>query len=174
MKKVYLNWAHVENYVHEILHEIAKTSWRPDYVVGIVRGGLVPCILISQYFDCPMYTLNIRLRDGAADDCESNLWMAEDAFGCGTGKAKNILIVDDINDSGATINWIQHDWQSGTGLFRKREGKNEVWGGNVRIAVLVNNESSKNKIPVSYSGIDINKHTDPQWIYFPWEDFWSR
>lgn len=166
MKKVYLNWTHIKNYVHEILHQIAKTSWRPDYVVGISRGGLLPAVMISQYFNIPMKPLQVSLRDNI--ETVSDLGMADDAFG-----GKNILVVDDINDSGATINWIQHDWPSGCFPDDHRRW-NEVWGNNVRIAVLVDNESSENKIPVSYSGIDINKHTDPQWIYFPWEDFWSR
>ena len=165
MKKVYLNWTHIKNYVHEILHQIAKTSWRPDYVVGISRGGLLPAVMISQYFNIPMKPLQVSLRDNI--ETVSDLGMADDAFG-----GKNILVVDDINDSGATINWIQHDWPDG--CFPTDHRWNEVWGNNVRIAVLVDNESSENKIPVSYSGIDINKHTDPQWIYFPWEDFWSR
>ena len=63
MKKVYLNWTHIKNYVHEILHQIAKTSWRPDYVVGISRGGLLPAVMISQYFNIPMKPLQVSLRD---------------------------------------------------------------------------------------------------------------
>ena len=64
-----------------------------------------------------MYTLDVRLRDG--DTQESNLWMAEDAFGVpdwekqAGRKGKNILIVDDINDTGATFQWIKEDWPSG-------------------------------------------------------------
>jgi hypoxanthine phosphoribosyltransferase len=53
----------------------------PDYVVGLTRGGLVPANLISQYLGCRMETLKVSLRDDANSESESNLWMAEDAYG---------------------------------------------------------------------------------------------
>jgi len=185
MKKVYLSWNNVQQQTNELLRQMAIDCWRPDYVVGINRGGLVPCNLISQYLDVPMYTLDVRLRDGDSGP-ESNLWMAEDAFGYNypevsgvTGARwdlnlrKKILIVDDINDSGATINWIKQDWQSSC-LPGEDSAWNTVWGNTVRVAVLFHNESSECELVPNYSAVEINKFEDPQWIVFPWEDWWSN
>jgi hypoxanthine phosphoribosyltransferase len=178
MKKIYHTWHDVECQTQEILRQIVtRDSWRPDYVVGITRGGLVPANLISQYLDCPMHTLRFSLRDGAEQ--ESNLWMAEDAFGhrdfdpmCGNDGRKNILIVDDINDSGATLNWIKKDWPSG--CFPKDARWKQIWGSNVRVACLYDNESSASKLDVMYSAISINKSADPAWIVFPWESWCQK
>jgi hypoxanthine phosphoribosyltransferase len=144
--------------------------------VGLTRGGLIPANLISQYLNCRMETLKVSLRDNI--ECESNLWMAEDAFGypvhdpmCSTNGRKNILIVDDINDSGATLDWIKQDWQSSC-LFNDEKWQ-EVWGNNVRVAVLVNNDASTTTMPVNYSAMDINKAEENSWIVFPWEDWWK-
>ena len=152
-------------------------AWRPDYVVGLTRGGLVPANLISQYLGCRMECLKVSLRDGAEQ--ESNLWMAEDAFGhrdfdpmTSDDGRKCILIVDDINDSGATLNWIREDWMSG--CFPKDRRWKEVWGNNVRVACLYDNESSKSKLDVTYSAVTINKSADPSWIVFPWEAWWQK
>jgi hypoxanthine phosphoribosyltransferase len=169
MKKIYHTWQDVESQTQEILRQIHLDAWQPDYVVGLTRGGLVPANLISQYLGCRMETLKVSLRDG--NECESNLWMAEDAYGHDMEQPKNILIVDDINDTGATLNYIHEDWPSG--CFPDNPRWNEVWGHNVRVAVLVDNESSKNEIPVSYSAVDLNKAEEDCWIVFPWEDWWK-
>jgi xanthine phosphoribosyltransferase len=176
MNKIYYTWQDVECQTQEILRQLHTDSWRPDYVVGLTRGGLMPANLISQYLECPMHTLRVSLRDGV--DQESNLWMAEDAYGhkisdtmCSSDGRKNILIVDDINDSGATLNWIMKDWPSG--CFPKDKRWKEIWGNNVRVAVLVDNEASKSKLNVSYSAVDLNKAEEDCWIVFPWESWWQ-
>jgi hypoxanthine phosphoribosyltransferase len=162
MKKVYYTWQQVEGACLEIARQMSNHYWRPDYIVGITRGGLVPANLLSQYTGIKMHTLNVSLRDG--DGGESNLWMAEDAYA-----GKNILIVDDINDQGSTINWIKKDWPSG--CFPNDPKWNQVWGDNVRFAVLTQNWSSTFKDP-DYWVWSVNKREEDCWLVYPWEDFW--
>jgi hypoxanthine phosphoribosyltransferase len=109
-----------------------------------------------------MHTLNVSLRDGSGG--ESNLWMAEDAF-----SSKKILIVDDINDTGATINWIKQDWPSG--CFPNDPKWQHIWGDDVRFAVLTHNQASEFKDP-DYSVWTVNKAEDACWLVYPWEEFW--
>ena len=160
MKKIYYSWSEVEGLSLEIIRQVSRDGWQPDYVVGLTRGGLVPANLISQYLEVPMECLKVSLRDGG--QTESNCWMAEDA-----AKGKNILIVDDINDTGATLSWIEKDWPEGNTMY----DWNNVWNNNVRFAVLVNNEAS-NYTRIDYSAVDINKAEEDSWIVFPWEDWW--
>ena len=157
MKKVYVSWNDVQRQVQELMRQMWQDRWTPDYVVGITRGGLAPANLISQYLQVPMETLKVSLR-GEEANCESNLWMQEDA-----ARGQNILVVDDINDSGATLNWIRDDWNI-----------HEHWGQNVRVAVLYDNESSASAHSPDYAAESINKAADPQWIVFPWEEWWRR
>lgn len=185
MKKILLSWTDVEKQTQEILRQLHLDQWRPDYVVGITRGGLTAANLISQYLGCKMYSLDVSLRDHANDLApESNCWMAEDAFGyLPVGESDNslfdyavhesrILIVDDINDTGATLNWIQQDWQDS--CLPNHPRWRQVWGHNVRVAVLYDNESSATQLPVSYSAVDINKAQQDVWIEFPWEFWWRH
>lgn len=163
MKKTFVSWSQVEKHTQEILRQLARDSWQPDYVVGLTRGGLVPANLISQYLDAPMECLKVSLRDDSSNP-EHNLWMAEDA-----AAGQNILIVDDINDSGATLNWIKEDWQASVASA----DWNDIWGRNVRVAVLYDNEVSKSLLDISYSSVIINKASEDQWVVFPWEDWWK-
>lgn len=185
MKKIYVSYEDVQRMTGDILRQLHVDGWRPDVIVGITRGGLTPAILLSQYLNVPMFTLDVRLRD--SNDLvgpESNLWMAEWALGCpdadaqGYGKfdpafRKNILIVDDINDSGDTINWIMHDWPSGCHPTEETWDK-VVWGKTTRFAVLYDNQASRAQLEPNYAAQTINKINDPSWIVFPWEEWWRR
>ena len=189
MKKVYLTWNDIQGGVLDITRQLQKDNWRPDYVVGLTRGGLIPAVMLSQYLGVPCETLKVSLRDGG--ECESNLWMAEDAFGYvpkeerGTvhievsmlpiredssdpARRKNILIVDDINDTGATIAWIKEDWRSG--CLPNSHAWLNIWNNNVRFAVITNNLASKEE--VDYSANEINKAEEDCWMVYPWEEFW--
>lgn len=150
--------------VQEICRQITNDNWRPDYIVGLTRGGLLPATMISHYLNIPMQSLDVSLRDGGTT--VSNLGMAEDAF---TGK--NILIVDDINDQGSTINWIKEDWASG--CFPESETWDTVWGANVRWAVVFDNLASNANIKMTYAAEEVNKAEQDVWIQFPYEDWWK-
>jgi hypoxanthine phosphoribosyltransferase len=192
MKKIYYNWNQVEGACLDIARQLNADNWRPDYIVGITRGGLVPATLLSQYLGVKMHTLNVSLRDSATE-CESNLWMAEDAFGYvnkedreivtieGSGipmesdpsdpkVRKKILIVDDINDTGATLRWIKEDWRSG--CLPDSYHWNNIWHENVRFAVLADNLASKEDS--DYSVWEVNKAEKLCWLVFPWEEYWLK
>lgn len=172
MKKIYYSWQQVQGAVLDIARQLQADNWRPDYIVGITRGGLIPANLLSQYTGIPMETLKVQLRDGESTGSESNCWMAEDAFGYnrpdGLPAAKNILIVDDINDQGSTIAWIKQDWQSS--CLPNDARWDHVWSQNVRIATLTNNLSSKED--VDYYVWEVNKAEEDCWLVYPWEEFW--
>lgn len=177
INKTYYDYASIHDMVTNISLQMYKDAWRPDYIVGLTRGGLVPAVIMSNLLDIPMHTLEVKLRDHV--NTESNLWMSEDAFGQVVdhavedrkvkvhGTRKNILILDDINDTGATLDWIINDWQ--TSCLPNDPLWDEVWGNNVRFAVLIDNLSSNFSRKVNYSAREINKAEDDVWIVYPWE-----
>ena len=139
-KKAYYDWSAIEGMTQDILQQTRDKQF--DAVVGLTRGGLTPAVLVSQYLDIPMHTLKVSLRDhkGIEDMPKPD---------------GNILVIDDINDTGATLNYLQESWGHDT----------------VTYAVLINNEASD--ADVDYSSVDINKREDDVWIVFPWEDWWK-
>ena len=161
MKKRYITQEEINSACLDIVRQMYADNWRPDYIVGITRGGLIPSVMLSHYTGIKMHTLDVRLRDGDGE-CESNCWMAEDAQA-----EKNILILDDINDTGATFNWIMEDWHSS--VYNMPD---TIWGHNVRFATLIDNVASECKVEMSYTGTEINKAEDPSWIVFPFEEWW--
>ena len=180
--------------VQDICRQISNSGWRPDYIVGISRGGLVPAVMISHYLNVPMHPLEVSLRDGG--NCVSDCGMAEDALGYPKAEKyiedsedvgaildaagqlleegssfKHILIVDDINDTGATFNWIMKDWQSS--CLPNDDDWKWVWNNNVRFAVLVDNLASQCEVKMDYAGMEVNKAENDVWIEFPYESWWK-
>lgn len=170
MDKTYLTWTDVERHITNIAVKLMRDGWKPDYIVGIHSGGDLPAIMLGKMLGIKTYSLDVRLRDGDGDGPETNAWMSEDAFGYPdpADRKKNILVVDDINDTGATIAWIKQDWASS--CLPDHEMWEEIWGSNVRVAVMINNLSSGQT--VDYFSTEINKAEKDEWIVFPWEEFW--
>lgn len=182
MKKYHYTWDNVHEAATKIVLQMYRDNWRPDYIVGVTRGGLPLALVLSQMLNCRMETLKVKLRDAIdGESCETNCWMSEDAFGyidvvdrdgvwsnakSGVSKKKNILVVDDINDTGATFNWIKQDWQSS--CLPNDPNWDTVWGNNVRFAVMTENESSQFGL-VNYCWDTVNKMEDDVWLVYPWE-----
>ena len=57
MDKLPLDWADIKGMTARIARDIAITNWRPDYVVGLTRGGLIPAVL---------FTVNVAVLVAAA------------------------------------------------------------------------------------------------------------
>lgn len=170
MNKIYYSWQDFDRDIVALAKQIWVSNWRPDYIVGISRGGLPAATALSHMLSVSMKPLLVSLRDGG--ECVSDLGMAEDAFGYPAGtdnssRRKNILIVDDINDSGATFNWITNDWPAS--CLPSDPTWADVWGNNVRFATLWDNPASKFKYSVNYSVREKNPEQEP-WIVFPWEE----
>jgi hypoxanthine phosphoribosyltransferase len=171
MNKLILSNTEFNGCVISILQQMMQDKWIPDYIVGITRGGLTPAVMLSQYLNVPLNTLKISLRDADENGCESNLWMSEDAFGYDKPPMK-ILVVDDINDTGATINWLMKDWQGS--CFPQGDRWKDTWGNNVKFAVIVDNLSSKCDVKMNYVGMEVNKAEEDVWVEFPYENWWKK
>ena len=161
VNKQYFTMIQVRNALEKIADRMAEDNWEPDVIMGINRGGCIPGIYLSHRLNKPHEALDVRLRDHKAKPDLRNLEKAY-AF------QKKILIIDDINDTGATFNWIKKDWQEAC-LPNSTEW-NTVWGNNVRWAVLTDNLASKFEHKINYTCDEVNKAEEDVWLVYPWEN----
>jgi hypoxanthine phosphoribosyltransferase len=148
-----MNQKHLAN----IFRQMAIDEFKPEVVVGITRGGLVPAVHASHYFDVPLRTVHISLRDHANRESLAEIQKLVD-------EGKRILIVDDICDEGATLRVIHDE------LHGNFPHDSEVDGRcfQVKYAVLVHNLGGTEFEP-DYWGEEINKVEKPVWVVFPYE-----
>lgn len=133
--------------IDKIVYQIKSTGMQYDYIVGLVRGGSIPAVVLSHRLDdAPeVVMLSWSHRD---DRKEHNAWIPEMIR-----DGKKVLVVDDIVDSGRSIKEILDDWQI------PREF--------VDIAALVYNTSQD--VKVNFYGRTIDRNIDKQWLNFWWE-----
>ena len=164
MKTITYDWDKVSNAVRDIAMSMYKDQWRPDYIVGITRGGLVPAVMLSHMTGILMHTLCVQLAaNGLEENTESNCWMSEDAFGY-EKDPKNILILDDINRGGDAMEWIMKDWQAS--CLPENEKWDQVWHNNVRFASLLSSPNSI--VDTDYWSAEFSDEEE-NWVEFPWE-----
>ena len=176
-KKLWYDWHDIERMCHSLTNQMYGEGWRPDYIVGITRGGNIPATILSNMLDIPADSLLVSFRNNGNESNESNCIMAEDAFGYGVveegqvgsvlEKRKNILLIDDINDTGRTFKWIMQDWESN--CLATDPAWKDIWDHNVRFAVLTENLSSEFDL-VRYHATEVNKADDDVWVVYPWEN----
>jgi hypoxanthine phosphoribosyltransferase len=132
----------VKKHVSSIINQMVRANFKPDIVIGLSRGGIVPALLVSHYLNCECY---IRNNKESLFDVEF--------------PQRNILVIDDINDSGSTLTAVNHE------LYKDLELRD------IKYATLINNESSS--FTVDFSGIDFNRLEQDDWFDFPWEKWWA-
>jgi hypoxanthine phosphoribosyltransferase len=154
MNKRYLTFDEIKTMTGNLCRQVSDSNFHPDIIVGITRGGLLPAVMMSHFFKVPMTALQWNSRDHTELGNESCCWLPEDAVA-----GKNILIVDDIIDSGQTIAEIREDWQ-------KSVREQIQWGQNVKVAALQKRFSCS--ISIDYF---VERIADEAWQVYPWEEW---
>jgi hypoxanthine phosphoribosyltransferase len=144
VEKLFYSWQEYDKDILLLNSRIHVSSWFPDYIVGIKRGGLIPAVSLSHLFKIPMNIINFQLRDGDGCELSDLLELPKDS---------RILLVDDICDTGETFRAI------------KEEIKQNYL--NIKFCSLFYN--IRQNITVDYFARRIDREKDTSWIVFPWE-----
>ncbi len=103
--KSYFSNLQMRNALVQIEDQMVHSNWMPDLIMGINRGGCIPGVYLSHRLKKEHLVLDIRLRDHKATP-DLSVLTKQYAF------QRKILIIDDINDTGATFKWITMDMKS--------------------------------------------------------------
>lgn len=145
----------LEDLVDNLIDQVNESGFKPDFLVGVVRGGAIPAVMMSHKMKIPVLMIHWSSRDNMVGGNESVTFVPEDV-----NVGKRVLIVEDIVDEGNTIREILEDWQA---CIRQ-----ELCLVNIRVASLVYNTAQE--LPIKhYAGLEVDRNTDTQWFVLPWE-----
>jgi len=155
MNYINYTWDELNKHAYELCFQIMRSEFKPDHIIAISRGGNVLGTIISYKMEIPLTVYNPKKQK--LNDFKYIDWLND-----------KILFVDDINDSGETIEQFK------IAVITTRKGYyEEGWINifsldNIRFLTLFNNLSSKST--VHYSVGEINRNETPDvWLRFPWE-----
>ncbi|MDJ0270205.1 MAG: phosphoribosyltransferase [Aigarchaeota archaeon] len=98
-KYLALSWRDVESLVDKLYDAITR-SYEPNVIVGVLRGGIVVANLLSDLFGMQeVYAIGCR---SYRDMQRSEVRIYHDLVR-GELRGKNVLLVDDVSDSGNTL-----------------------------------------------------------------------
>jgi len=147
--KLYFTNIQMRNALIQIEDKLVHSNWMPDVIMGVNRGGVIPGVYLSHRINKKHVPIDVRLRDNVDSPDMDSLYKAID-------KGEKILVIDDINDTGATFEHIRFNCAHNT---------------NVRYAAVINNKPSP--FTVDYYGYEIDKSVEDRWVVFPWEE-WDK
>jgi len=151
MNKTYIDWNQIYRDIDNLSMLVALKK-KPDAIVAIGRGGLIPATILS-------YNLNIKViqnfqiesYEGETNTGVHKLWQSPEFHFVEAFSGKNILVVDDLADSGNTLRLVK----------RFFEYKNI----NLLFATLYTKKGTAFTPDVS-----LREYSTEEWIVFPWEE----
>ena len=63
-----LTYNDIHGRIKTILDIMEKHEYKPDRIIGITRGGLIPAVTMSHLLDIPMEIVSVSFRDGKCNE----------------------------------------------------------------------------------------------------------
>lgn len=152
MNKIYYSWTNFNHDVNLVSSKLTSSGFKPDYILGISRGGVTLATNLSYRHNIPVKYFKYRNELFFHNICHSDV---------------KLLICDDINDSGKTIKSAREDIYSLIIQSNKYRQKGDLNPEYIKFLTLYNNLGSCTN--VDFFAKEIDKRVDDSWLVFPWE-----
>ena len=162
MAKLFYSNTDLEKDLSEITRQIHVSGFKPDVVIGPGRGAYVMGVMLSHYFEVPFEAFRWQTRDGNIEDSGTLRHILSKY------KGKKILLVDDINDTGKTLQGIDDVI---TDYASTESNAMLNYHSDIKYATLFDKESS------NFEKVDFTSNIvlpdQERWIVFPYEEWWK-
>jgi hypothetical protein len=112
MSDLYLSWDEYHQTIERLAADIKASTWKFDQILCLARGGLRVGDILSRIFHQPLAILATSSYRGESERERGRLTIAQHITMTTPTLGANLLLVDDLVDSGITIqesiSWLQH------------------------------------------------------------------
>lgn len=134
-----------------ILKQKLKSCIKPDVIVGISKGGMVPAVYAAYHLGVPLTCMGVK----SYNKHEQTYFGEITQYPVLPIFTKNILVIDDINDTGYTFRFVDN-------YLRNAVAKQPV-------KPKINFLSIFGKRKTTFNSMVCEIVPDDQWVVFPWD-----
>ena len=150
------------NDIHNIVKKLADkvTEFKPDVIIAISGGGLIPARMIRTHIKKPIFTVGFTLynkEDKMMENITMTQWLDDKILKDYLDK-KTVLIIDEVDDTRTTL------------YHCIKEIKNCVTPKNIIVSVIHNKIKLKKYLLTGDIIYIPGKEIGDQWILYPWDD----
>ena len=150
LAKERLDWNDIEEMCVDVSKKVKQKKVRPDLIIAVSRGGLIPGRILSSYLkNKNLSVIRVRFYAGQGERTKRPIIIEEATVDV---KGKTLLVVDDVLETGKTLELVKK-------YFSER-GARQVY-----LAVLIQKKRKQKVSP------DFFSRTSDKWIVYPWEEF---
>lgn len=186
-EKIYISYNCVHKHCQKAAEEILTTIGKPDVIVAIGGGGFIPSRIIRTFLkqqgekNIPIQAIGLSLYEDMGTGSDTigkevirTQWLDFGALAQHFDSliGKNILIVDEVDDTRTTLHYALTELYQDIKENAEKLGKNM---GDTKFSIFVVNNKLKPKRAelnkeLMNGGIYISgEDVDDKWIAYPWE-----
>ncbi len=107
MADLYVSWSDYHRTIERLAARIHASGWEFNQIVCIARGGLRVGDTLSRIFEQPLAIISTQSYGGAAGTVRGEITIAEHMTMTTSTLGDRVLLVDDLVDSGVTLELVQ-------------------------------------------------------------------
>ena len=152
MNKFYISYNEIHNIIQKLSEKVLK-DFKPDIIISITGGGLIPSRIIRTYLKCDILCVGIKLYN--ADDTKNDeiikyQWLDHNL------ENKNVLIIDEVDDTRTTLGYAIKE-------IKKLNPKE------LAVGIIHNKLKKKDSEIPKYCKYFVGENIPDKWIVYPWE-----
>jgi hypoxanthine phosphoribosyltransferase len=104
MPDFYVSWDDYHDTIEQLAVQIYESTWEFNQIVCLAKGGLRIGDTLARLFDLPLAILSTASYGGEGNRMRGAITFSDDLAKTTTNLGNRVLVVDDLVDSGQTLN----------------------------------------------------------------------